>query len=136
MYECKKKDNSVIEKLGYALRASLQIETVGNQGVNVDETLAVFLSNFLKTNTTETTFAFTNSRLDVASALGECLKYNTSLTTLDVKGGRLVDDGAALVECLKYDTSPITLTSNSNGIGDDGAASLGECLYHNTSLKK
>ena len=38
---------------------------------------------------------------DVAAALGECLKYNKSLTTLDLSDNRIVDDGAAaLGECL------------------------------------
>ena len=38
---------------------------------------------------------------DVAAALGECLKYNKSLTTLDLSDNRIGDDGAAaLGECL------------------------------------
>ena len=53
----------------------------------------------------------------------KCLKYNTSLTTLELNDNRIGDDGAAaLGECLKYNTSLTTLNLSGNKIGDDGAA--------------
>ena len=72
--ECKKENKIVDEKLASALGAYLQIETVAISRVKVDETLAVFLSNFLKTNTTVTTFTLTDSSKDGAKSLAECLK--------------------------------------------------------------
>ena len=133
--ECKKENKIVDEKLASALGAYLQIETVAISRVKVDETLAVFLSNFLKTNTTVTTFTLTDSSKDGAKSLAECLKYNTSLTTLDLRLNNIGDDGAAaLAECLKHNTSLTTLYLHGNGIGDDGVAALAECLKYNKSL--
>ena len=133
--ECKKENKIVDEKLASALGASLQIDTVAISRVKVDETLAVFLSNFLKTNTTVTTFTSTDSSKDGAKSLAECLKYNTSLTTLDLRLNNIGDDGAAaLAECLKHNTSLTTLYLHGNGIGDDGVAALAECLKYNKSL--
>ena len=133
--ECKKENKIVDEKLASALGASLQIETVAISRVKVDETLAVFLSNFLKTNTTVTMFTLTDSSKDGAKSLAECLKYNTSLTTLDLRLNNIGDDGAAaLAECLKHNTSLTTLYLHGNGIGDDGVAALAECLKYNKSL--
>ena len=78
--ECRKKNKNVDKKLASTLGASLQIVALSE--VKVDETLLVFLSNFLKTNTTVTTFTLTlYSSIDGANALGERLKCNTSLTT-------------------------------------------------------
>ena len=133
--ECKKTNKTVAEKLAFALAASLQIETVDISQVEVDETFAVFLSNFLQTNTTVTTFNLTASLKNGVAALAECLKYNTSLTTLNLHGNKIGDDGAAaLAECLKYNRSLTTLNLHGNGIGDYGAAALAECLKYNTSL--
>ena len=133
--ECKKENKIVDEKLASALGAYLQIETVAISRVKVDETLAVFLSNFLKTNTTVTTFTLTDSSKDGAKSLAECLKYNSSLTTLDLRLNNIGDDGAAaLAECLKHNTSLTTLYLHGNGIGDDGVAALAECLKYNKSL--
>ena len=133
--ECKKKNKNVDEKLATALGASLQTETVKVSSVKVDETLAVFLSNFLKTNTTVRNLTLDESLQDGIAALAECLKYNKSLTTLDLSDNRIGDDGAtALGECLKYNKSLTTLDLSDNRIGDDGAAALGECLKYNKSL--
>ena len=58
-----------------------------------------------------------------AAALGECLKYNKSLTTLHLSENEIGGDGAAaLGECLKYNKSLTTLNLVSNKIGDGGAA--------------
>ena len=133
--ECRKENKIIDEKLASALGASLQIETVALSEKEVDETLAVFLSNCLKTNTTVTTFALTDSWVDGVKALGECLKYNTSLTTLDLNSNGIDNNGAAaLGECLRCNTSLRTLNLNGNEIGDDGAVALGECLKYNKSL--
>ncbi|RMX59386.1 hypothetical protein pdam_00016382 [Pocillopora damicornis] len=133
--ECKKENKDIVEKLGSAVGASLQIEFLGFSGREIDETLAVFLSNFLKTNTIVTTCDLRNPLINVAAALAEGLKYNTSLTTLNLYGNKIGHDGAAaLGECLKYNTSLTWLDLNTNEIGDDGAAALGEGLKYNTSL--
>ena len=133
--ECKKKNKNIDEKLATALGASLQTESVEVSSVEVDETLAVFLSNFLKTNTTVRNLTLNNSSQDGVAALAECLKYNASLETLSIVGDVIGDDGAAaLGECLKYNKSLTTLDLSHNRIGDDGAAALGECLKYNKSL--
>ena len=134
--ECIKENKIDDEKLASALGVSLQIKTVAISDVKVDETLAVFLSNFLKTNTIVTRFSLTGCSLDRAKALAECLKHNTSLTFLDLRINKIDGDGAAaLAECLKYNTSLKFLDLTINNIGDDGVAALAECLKHNTSLK-
>ena len=133
--ECKKENKNVDEKLATALGASLQTETVKVSSVKVDETLAVFLSNFLKSNETVTKFALYDLSQDGASALAECVKYNKSLEIL--RCGCIGDDGAtALGECLKYNTSLTELSLYGNEIGYNGASALGESLKCNTSLTK
>ena len=133
--ECIKENKIDDEKLASALGASLQTEIVAISNVKVDETLAVFLSNFLKTNTIVTRFSLTGCSLDRAKALAECLKHNTSLKCLDLRINKIDGDGAAaLAECLKYNTSLTMLLLTINKIGDDGVAALAECLKHNTSL--
>ena len=135
--ECIKENKNVEEKLASAFNASLQIETVAFFGLNVDETLAVFLRNFLKASTTVTTVDLSDSSSGVVNAVGECLKYNSTLTSLDLTGNEIGDDGAAVLgECLQSNTSLKKLSLDYNGIGADGAAALGECLKYNTSLKK
>ena len=161
--ECKKEKKNVDEIFGSAIGASLQIETFSISERKVEKTFAVFLSNFLKTNTTVKRFSIYDSSIDGVTALTECLKYNTSLTMLTLYGNEIGDDGAAalgeclkhntsltrldlcnnkigdvgaaaLAECLKYNKSLTRLELGGNEIGDDGAAALGECLKHNTSL--
>ena len=54
------------------------------------------------------------------------MKYNKSLTTLNLGFNEIGDDGAAaLGECLKYNKSLTTLDLSDNKIGDDSAAALG-----------
>ena len=133
--ECKKEKNNVDEILGSAAGASLQIETLDFVEKKIEKTFAVFLSNFFKTNTTVKTFSMYSSSIDGFTALAECLKYNTSLTTLSLYDNEIGNDGAAaLAECLKFNTSLTTLTLFHNKIGNDGAAALAECLKNNTSL--
>ena len=133
--ECKKKKKNVDEKLATALGASLQTETVKVSSVEVDETLAVFLSNFLKTNTTVTKLTLNEYSQDGVAALAECLKYNASLETLSFGGDIIGYDGAdALGECLKYNKLLTAFGFSANEIGYDGAAALGECLKYNKSL--
>ena len=133
--ECRKENKNVVKKLASAVGASLQIETLNIS--EVDETLAVFLSHVLKTNTTVTTLNLDESIVDGMgdAVLVECFKYNTSYTTLDLElNGIGADGAAALGECLKHNTSLTALDLYGNKIGDAGAAALGECLKHNTSL--
>ena len=133
--ECPKETKNVLEKLGSALGAFLQIETVAISKKTLAEPSAIFLSNFLKTNTTVTNLTLMFSSIDGAAALRVCLKDNTSLTTLKLLFDEIGDDGAAaLSECLKYNISLKTFGLDHNKIGCDGAAALGECLKDNTSL--
>ena len=133
--ECKKENKSVAEKLASAVGASLQIKFLIFSEKAVDLRLVLFLNNFLKTNTTVTTCKVCNSFIDMATALAESLKYNKSLTTLNLNHNEIGDCGAvALGECLKYNKSLTTLNLSSNEIGDGGAAALGECLKYNKSL--
>ena len=131
--ECKKENKNVDEKLVTPLGASLQTETIAVLSVKVDETLVVFLSNFLKSNETVTELVLNNLSQDGVSALAECLKYNKSLERLHCSC--IGDDGATtLGECLKYNRSLKRLYARCNKIGHVGVAALGECLKYNTSL--
>ena len=135
--ECKKEKKNVDEIFGSANGASLQIESFRISERKVEKTFAVFLSNFLKTNTTVKTISLCNSSIDGVTALAECLKYNTSLTELVLNSDEIGDDGAAaLGQCLKHNTSLTTLELNSNKIGNVGATDLGECLKCNKSLTR
>ena len=135
--ECKKEKKNVDEIFGSAIGASLQIETFSISERKVEKTFAVFLSNFLKTNTTVKRFSIYDSSIDGVTALTECLKYNTSLTELVLSSDEIGDDGAAaLGECLKHNTSLTRLDLCYNKIGDVGAAALAECLKYNKSLTR
>nr|XP_058946239.1 nucleotide-binding oligomerization domain-containing protein 2-like [Pocillopora verrucosa] len=135
--ECKKEKKNVDEIFRSAIGASLQIETFSISERKVEKTFAVFLSNFLKTNTTVKSFSMYDSSIDGVTALTECLKYNTSLTELVLSSDEIGDDGAAaLGECLKHNTSLTTLDLCYNKIGDVGAAALAECLKYNKSLTR
>ena len=55
------------------------------------------------------------------------MKYNTSLTTLDLYSNEIGVGGAAVVaDCLRNNTSLTKLGLYGNKIGDAGAAALGE----------
>ena len=70
-----------------------------------------------------------------ASSLSEALRVNTSLTSLDLRGNPLGDEGASsLSEALRVNTSLTSLHLRDNSIGDVGASSLSEALRVNTSL--
>ena len=135
--ECKKEKKNVDEIFGSAIGASLQIETFRISERKVEKTFVVFLSNFLETNTTVKTISLCNSSIDGVTALAECLKYNTSLTRLELNSDEIGNVGAtALGECLKCNKSLTTLILNSNKFGDVGAAALVECLKYNKSLTR
>ena len=69
------------------------------------------------------------------STLFLALKVNTSLTSLNLDGNSIGDEGAnSLSEALRVNTSLTSLDLRDNSIGDEGAHSLSEALRVNTSL--
>jgi Ran GTPase-activating protein (RanGAP) involved in mRNA processing and transport len=64
----------------------------------------------------------------------EGLKTNTTLTTLDLHGNDITEEGAkALAEMLQTKMTLTTLYLNNNNIKDEGAKALAEALQlHNT----
>ena len=71
-----------------------------------------------------------------ATAIGEALKVNGALTTLDLDYNEIGDHGAtAIADALKVNGVLTTLWLTNNKIGDQGASAIGEALKFNDALK-
>ncbi|KAF9355426.1 hypothetical protein BGX26_006576 [Mortierella sp. AD094] len=91
----------------------------------------------LKTNVTLTTLELRGNQIgdEGALALSETLKTNTTLTTLDLESNRIQKEGAlALSEALKTNTTLTTLNLQSNEIKNEGAQALSEAVKTYTTL--
>ncbi|KAI8599884.1 hypothetical protein EDD21DRAFT_432081 [Dissophora ornata] len=94
-------------------------------------------ANSLKTNTTLTTLDLRGNSIgnEGALALSEALKTNTTLTTLNLWMNSIGKEGAlALSETLKTNTTLTTLDLEGNSIGNQGALALSKALKTNTTL--
>ena len=67
--------------------------------------------------------------------LAECLRVNTTVTTLFLVGFNIDDTGASqLAECLHVNATLTALWLSLNLIGDEGAVRMAQCLRENTTL--
>jgi hypothetical protein len=67
--------------------------------------------------------------------LSDALKYNTTLTSLNLGGSQIGDDGAKdLSGALKHNTTLTSLELGFNKISAAGAKDLSDALKHNTTL--
>ena len=95
------------------------------------------LAEALKTNTSITTLNLHGNQIgdEGIFKLTEALKPNTTITTLHLSGNQIGDEGASkLAEALKTNTTITTLWLSSNRIGDKGASNLAEALKINASI--
>ncbi|KAF9917864.1 hypothetical protein BX616_011059 [Lobosporangium transversale] len=95
------------------------------------------LASALKADTAITTLNLRGKSIgdEGALALSEALKTNRTLTTLDLGSNRIRKEGAlALSEALKANTTLTTLNMRKNPIGNEGALALSEALKTNTTL--
>jgi hypothetical protein len=70
-----------------------------------------------------------------ARALAAALRYNTTLTVLDLYGNDIGDEGAqALAAALMNNATLTTLPLDGNNIGDEGAQALAAALMNNATL--
>ena len=108
------------------------------QKMGISPADASALGEALKVNRSLTTLDLSsNSFGDAgASALGEALKVNRSLTTLGIFCNKSIGDAgaSALGEALKVNRTLTTLDLAHNSIGDAGASALGEALKVNRTL--
>jgi NLR family CARD domain-containing protein 3 len=98
------------------------------------------LTNALASNTTLAKLGLSRNRSigdGGVVAIANALKFNTSLTKLDLRNNRIRDGGAAaLGEALKVNTSLTELNLHNNSIADGGASSLLKVLTkYNTTLR-
>ncbi|KAG0041713.1 hypothetical protein BGZ83_001406, partial [Gryganskiella cystojenkinii] len=103
----------------------------------IDEKVVRVLAEALKFNTTLTSLDLHSNSIGGSGtqALGEALKTNTTLTSLNLWNNSIGDSGAqALGEALKTNTSLATLILQWNSIGGSGGQALGESLKTNTTL--
>ncbi|XP_068699981.1 nucleotide-binding oligomerization domain-containing protein 2-like isoform X2 [Montipora foliosa] len=94
-------------------------------------------SQALTVNTSLTTLDLSGSFIgdEGATSLSQTLAVNTSLTTLYLSGSFIGAEGAtSLSQALAVNTSLTTLGLAHNSIGDEGATSLSQALAVNTSL--
>ena len=60
---------------------------------------------------------------------------NNSITSLQLMGNKIGDEGAAMIaEALRVNSSLTALNLASTGLGDEGAAGIASALYFNSSL--
>jgi Leucine-rich repeat (LRR) protein len=93
------------------------------------------VAGFLAENDTLEELVLYNLDDSVACALGEALRLNTTLTSLDLVEGFFRDEGVrALGEALRLNSTLTSLNLGCNEIGDEGARALGEALRLNSTL--
>jgi hypothetical protein len=99
---------------------------------------AHLIGEALKENTTLTTLDMSWNSIGPGGIrfVGEALKKNTTLTALDLSWNIVgADETACFIgKMMKENTTLITLNLTGNGIGPDGACFLGEMLKENTTL--
>ncbi|KAL0239689.1 hypothetical protein GEMRC1_009797 [Eukaryota sp. GEM-RC1] len=105
--------------------------------VCVSRTIAMELIELLKVDTTITSVDLGGSDVgdDGARALAEALKVNTTVTNVDLFVCYIGADGArALADALKVNTTVTSLCLGENDIVDEGAVALAESLKVNTTV--
>ena len=97
---------------------------------------AAVISVVLEKNSSLTHLDLSFNAFDgVVSSLSKALKANSSLTSLNLGGNFVGEDGASsLSKALKANSSLTNLNLSQNSIGDDGASSLSKALKANFSL--
>ena len=97
---------------------------------------AAVISVVLEKNSSLTHLDLSFNAFDgVASSLSKAPKANSSLTSLNLGGNFVGEDGASsLSKALKANSSLTNLNLSVNSIGDDGASSLSKALKANSSL--
>ncbi|KAF9151409.1 hypothetical protein BGX20_005423, partial [Mortierella sp. AD010] len=95
------------------------------------------LVNSLKTNTILTTLNLRGNSVgdEGTLTLSEALKVNATLTTVNLNDNSIGNEGAlALSEALKVNATLTTMNLNDNSIGNEGALALSEALKVNATL--
>ena len=98
---------------------------------------ATQLAECLRVNTTFTSLDLRWNDIGAAGAtqLAECLRVNATLTRLRLGRNNIGTVGATqLAQCLRVNATMTRLSLDSNNIGDTGATQLAECLRVNTTL--
>jgi hypothetical protein len=71
-----------------------------------------------------------------AVAIGEALKCNKTITTLECGGGNASRLLSSVYPRLSYNLLLLYISIIGNGIGDEGAAAIGEVLKRNKTITK
>ncbi|KAL0242539.1 hypothetical protein GEMRC1_005102 [Eukaryota sp. GEM-RC1] len=99
--------------------------------------VSMLLIEALKVNSSVTSVDLSGKSIgdEGATALAEVLKVNSSVTSVDLSYNSIGDEGArVLAEALKVNTSVTTVDMGYNSIGDEGARALAEALKVNSSV--
>mmetsp|Transcript_14495 Transcript_14495/g.16931 ORF Transcript_14495/g.16931 Transcript_14495/m.16931 type:complete len:909 (+) Transcript_14495:324-3050(+) len=120
-------------------------------GINLDANSSMQLANLIVQGTQKSKrrkreernrielygLALGNSNIHCFNPILITLKYNSTLTYLDLKTNRIGDKGAGLIASFMYRNNSLEeILLNSNQIGDQGAKSIAKALRHNTALLK
>ncbi|EGD78215.1 hypothetical protein PTSG_12838 [Salpingoeca rosetta] len=100
--------------------------------------MARALGEALKGNTTVKDLDLSTIEIDgeQARAIAAALPFNTTLETLNMEGNEIGPDAAvAIADALKRNTSIVELDLEDNGIGPRGLKAISEALQENTTLQ-
>jgi len=125
------------EDLGPKFGSFLQLQTLPLQDHNVSVAHVDALANSLKWNKTVTDLNLSGNNIDDAgaAALADVLRCNTILTKLNLSGNNISETGAkVLSDALKCNSTMTELNLSHNNIGDDGTTGLADALKCNSTL--
>jgi hypothetical protein len=106
----------------------------------LDSVSAKYFAEAIKSNTktkiSELEFLFNNIGDEGTKACAETLKYNKSITVLNLASNNISDEGTkALAVALKYNTTITKLVLARNKIGNEGAKAIAEAIIANPKCK-
>ena len=134
--ECNKEQSGLHVKLARVFGAFLQLQSVRERNT-LDATDAAALAEVLKFNSTVTELDL--SRNDIsdagAAALAEAIKTNSTVKVLNLSKIGIGEAGAAaLAEAIKTNSTVTELDLSRNGFGAAGAAALAEAIKTNSTV--
>ena len=133
--ECKTCSKNLYTKLAYTFGKSLDLREI--RMYFASHTHIAALSQALTVNTSLTTLNLSGHSIgdEGATSLSQALAVNTSLTTLDLSEKSIgAEVATSLSQALAVNTTLTTLNLSGNSIGAEGATSLSQALAVNTTL--
>ena len=135
--ECKGEQSDVHPTLAPVFGSLLKLKTISIRWRVLGESVVTFLAEALKFNTSVTHLDLNVKQVGEvgATSLAQAIKVNTTLTQLDLSTNVINAPGAtSLAEAMRVNATLKQLDLQHNRIGAVGAASLAEAMEVNTTL--